>query len=123
MTANPLPRPQVQAAEEAVAEARQRQPMPFAGYAGVVRQLPQLLHRHGLGLTLAYLQMRGGGNRNSPFELTFAQLERWLFKALGLSGRGILGTLCGHDSRVYLEASQQAMLFARALCERVEKET
>src|SRR5207244_3001147 len=119
-TREALPRPQVQAAQEAVREARQSR-IPFRDYTNAVRQLPTLLHSHGLGLTLAYLQMRGGGNRNSPFDLLAGQLDRWLFSSLNVSGRGILAVLCGRDSRFYLEASGQADLFARALCACVEE--
>jgi hypothetical protein len=110
-----------QAADEAVVEARRGQ-FPFASHAGVVRQVPVLLHRHGLGVTLAFLAMRAGSNRNSPFETVRRQVDRWLLGRMGLSGLGALAALCGRDSKLYLEAASQAVLFARALCERVERE-
>jgi hypothetical protein len=121
-TQDALPRPHLQAADEGLAQARQTQ-CPFRDYSNVVRQLPTLLRRHGLGLTLAYLQMRGGGNRNSPAEIVLAQVERWLFKALGLSGRGVLPVLCTRDSAFYVEASLQARLFAAALVRCVERQS
>jgi hypothetical protein len=116
-----LPRPQVEAAEAAVAEARQAR-FPFRDYNTVVRQLPALLQRHGLGLTLAYLQMRGAGNQNSPYDLVYRQMDRWLQKALGLNVRGFLGALCSRDSRFYLEASNQASLLVRALSACLEEQ-
>jgi hypothetical protein len=120
-TTDALPRPQVQAAQEAVSEARRGQ-FPFTHYSTTVRQLPGLLNRHGLGMTLAYLQMRGAGSRNSPYDLVAGQMDRWLQKVMGVAGRGFLGILCNSDSRFYLEASQQAVLFARALSDHVEEQ-
>src|SRR5438105_2531633 len=120
-TKDALPQPQVRAAEECLVQARQSR-VTFRDYGNVVRQLPSLLQRHGLGLTLAYLQMRGGGNQNSPYELVSAQLNRWLVQALGLSARAALPVLCTRDSRFYLEAASQAILFAHALCTRVAEE-
>ena len=116
-----LPRPQVQAAAEALAEARQNRMNP-AGYRTVARMVPGLLQRHGLGLTLAYLQMRGAGNPNSPYELVYRQLDRWLQKSMGVSARGFLGVLCNRDSGFYLEASGQAWFYARALAVCVEEQ-
>jgi len=84
-------------------------------YKSVVRQLPMLLQRHGLGQTLAYLQVRGGGSSTSAFDLVLRQLDRWLLAALGVSGRGFLAVLSTRDSRFYREASEQAWLFVRSL--------
>jgi hypothetical protein len=121
-SADALPRPHLQAARHAVAEARQGR-FSFRDYQNVVKQLPVLLHRHGLGLTLAYLQMRGGGNRNSPYDMAAGHLDRALFEALGVSGRGpFLAMLCGRDSQFYLEATQHAVLIARALCACAEEQ-
>jgi hypothetical protein len=107
-------RPQVQAARQAFAESRQGR-IQARDYALVVRQLPMLLQRHGLGQALAYLQLRGGGNLNSPYELVARQMDRWLFSATGVAGRNFLGVLSGRDSRFYREATEHAWLFARAL--------
>src|SRR4051794_20263970 len=104
----------VQAARQAVAEARQAR-FPFGNYTLAVRQLPALLQRHGLGQTLAYLQMRGGGNPASPFDLLTRQLDRWLLQVTDASARGALAALAARDSRFYREAAEQAWLFVHAL--------
>jgi len=114
-----LPRPHEKAAQEAVAEAV-RVRCPKTHYAGVARQVPGLLQRHGLGQTLAYLLMRGGGNAGSPYDLIGRQLDRWVLQATNASGKGLLAVLSTRDSRYYLEASAQAWLFARALRDGVE---
>jgi hypothetical protein len=110
----------VQAARQAVAEARQAR-FPFANYTLAVRQLPALLQRHGLGQTLAYLQMRAAGNPTSPFDLLTRQLDRWLLEVTGASARGALAALSTRDSRFYREAAEQVWLFVHALCVYVEE--
>lgn len=107
-------RPHEQAARAALAEVKQSR-VQLYNYKGVVRQLPALLQRHGLGQTLAYLQVRGGGNPNSGFDLVLRQFDRWLLAALAASGRGALAVLAARDSRFYREATEQAWLFVRAL--------
>jgi hypothetical protein len=109
------PWPHLHAARNAIEEARQSA-FPMKHYTHIVmHQLPMLLHRHGLGQTLAYLQMRGGGNTKTPFELVARQMDRWLLQALEVSARGALAVLSAKDSRFYREASAQAWLFVRAL--------
>jgi hypothetical protein len=115
------PRPQVQAAREALAEAQQARRFPITNYMQVVRQLPMLLQRHGLGQTLAYLQLRAGGSPTSAFDLVGRQLDRWLLHVTAVPGRGALAALSTRDSRYYREASAQAWLFVRALCACVEE--
>ena len=114
------PRSTVQAAREAVAEARQGR-FPFTHYGLTVRQLPRLLQRHGLGQTLAYLQMRAAGNPTSPYDLLTRQLDRWLLEVTGASARGALAALSTRDSRFYREAAEQVWLFVHALCVYVEE--
>jgi hypothetical protein len=84
-------------------------------YAPLVKQLPLLFQRHGLGQTLAYLQVQGGGNPRSPADLVLRQLDRWLGGALNVSTKGTLAALSTRDSRFYREASEQAWLFLTAL--------
>ena len=57
--------PQSQAARQAIGEAA-KPPFIFKQYGLVVRQVAKLLHRHGLGQTLAYIQLRCTGRPNSP---------------------------------------------------------
>jgi len=113
-TTQPGARPHEQAAQAALAEVRPSR-VHLPNYKSVVRQLPMLLQRHGLGQTLAYLQVRGGGSSTSAFDLVLRQLDRWLLAALGVSGRGFLAVLSTRDSRFYREASEQAWLFVRSL--------
>jgi hypothetical protein len=114
--------PHLQAARQAVAEARQGR-WPFHNsYVPAVRQLPRLLQRHGLGQTLAYLHLRGAGNVNSPYDLVARQLDRWLLQATGVSARGALQALSARDTPFYREATEQAWLFACALRACAEEE-
>ena len=78
--------PQMQAARQALAEAAKVATMPRPAYRQAVHQLPMLLQRHGLGQTLAYLQMRGDGRPTSPFNVLLRQLDRWLLASLAVSG-------------------------------------
>ena len=108
------------AAREALAEGS-RPPYILQNYVSVVRQLPKLLQRHGLGQALAYLQMRGDGRPNSVFTLLARQLDRWLLTNLGVSDRSALAALAARDSRFYREASELAWLWARALVDRAKE--
>lgn len=96
------------------------------GYAqqqlpATARALMQTLQRHGLGQTLAHIQMRAASAKGAnPFELIGRHLDRWLLAATGASGRSALVVLAGRDSRYYCEATQQAWLFLRALAEAQE---
>jgi hypothetical protein len=107
--------PQIEAARQAVAEASKVRTMPRLSYRQAVRQLPALLQQHGLGQTLAYLQIRGEGRPASPYTVLLKQLDRWLLANLPVSGRSALAALAAGDSRLYLEASQYAWLFVSAL--------
>ncbi len=114
--------PQVQAARQAVAEAAKVATMPRESYRQTVKQLPLLLQRHGLGQTLAYLQLRGEGRPASPFTVLLRQLDRWLLVSLAVSGRSALAALSGRDSKFYREASEHAWLFVRTLRAVLEEE-
>jgi hypothetical protein len=107
-------------AREALAEGG-RHPFILQNYLAVVRLLPKLLQRHGLGQALACLQLRGEGRPNSTYTLLARQLDRWLLTNLGVSDRTALAALSTRDSRFYLEASELAWLFARALLESAEE--
>jgi hypothetical protein len=112
---------QHRAAREALAEGGTH-PYILQNYLAVVRQLPKLLQRHGLGQSLAYLQVRGEGRPNSAYTLLGRQVDRWLLTHLGVSDRSALAALSNRDSRFYREASELAWLFARAL-QALAKET
>jgi hypothetical protein len=98
---------------EALAEARQAR-FRFADYDRVVRQLPGLLQRHGLGQTLAFLQLRAA-SPTSPYTMVLRQLDRWVTRAMAVSAPGALAALSAQDSRFYQEATAQTWLFVRAL--------
>jgi hypothetical protein len=105
---------QRRAAREALGEGG-RHPYILQNYLAVARQLPKLLQRHGLGQSLAYLQLRGEGRPNSAYTLMGRQLDRWLLTNLGVSDRSALAAISTRDSRFYREASSLAWLFVRAL--------
>ncbi len=107
--------PQGHSARQAIAEAG-RLPFSRSHLVAVVRSLPAVLRRHGLGQTLAFLQMRGGAAKGpGPHEFVAKHLDRWLLSVTGASGRTALAALAAQDSRFYREASEQAWRFLREL--------
>jgi hypothetical protein len=112
--------PQTQAARQAVGEAA-KAPLLGKQYGIVLRQVTKLLQRHGLGQTLAYIQLRRAGRPGSPYDLLGRQLDRWLLAALGVSAPSALVAIASRDSRFYLEASEQAWLFLRAVRQGLEE--
>jgi len=112
---------QGRAAREALGEGG-RHPYILQNYLAVVRLLPKLLQRHGLGQTLACLQVRAQGRPNSAFALMGRQLDRWLLTNLGIADRSALSAIAARDSRFYREASELAWLFVRALQESAKEE-
>ena len=111
--------PQRQAARQAIGEVA-KAPLIIKQYGLVVRQVAKLLQRHGLGQTLAYIQLRSSGRPGSPYNLLGRQLDRWLLTALGVSASSALVAIASRDSRFYLEASEQAWLFVRAVRQGLE---
>jgi hypothetical protein len=112
--------PHRQAAREALAEAA-KGPFPLKHYTQVVQQLQMLIQRHGLGQSLACLQMRGDGKPTSPYSMLVRQLDRWLLFSMAVSARSALAALSTRDSQFYREASEQAWLFIRALRQDLEE--
>ena len=112
--------PQSQAARQAISEAA-KPPFVIKHYGIVVRQVAKLLHRHGLGQTLAYMQLRGTGRPGNHYDLLGRQLDRWLRAALAISAPSALLAIASRDSRFYLEASEQAWLFLRAVRQGLEE--
>ena len=108
------------AARQAIAEAS-KPPMILKFYSVVVGQVLKLLHRHGLGQTLAYIQLRAAGKPGSPYSLLGRQIDRWLVTNLGISAASTLAALTSRDSRFYLEATEQTWLFVRAVRRELEK--
>lgn len=106
--------PQRQAAQRAISEAK-TPPFVFAQYGLAVRQAAKVLKRHGLGQTLAYVQLRATGRPGSPYDLLGRQLDRWLLAALGTKAPSALAAIASRDSRFYLEASEHGWVFLRAL--------
>jgi alkylated DNA nucleotide flippase Atl1 len=106
--------PQREAARGSIAEAV-KSPVVTRGYVHAARQVTKVLHRHGLGQTLAYMRLRAGGKPNSPYELLARQLDRWLLSTLAVKAPSALDALTTRDSCFYLEANEQAWLFIEAL--------
>jgi hypothetical protein len=106
--------PHKQAARQALADAS-KPPFSVKQYSLVARQASKMFHRHGLGQTLAYLQLRSSGRTDSPYDLLARQIDRWVLAALAVSAPSTLAALSSRDSRFYLEASEQAWLFLNAV--------
>jgi CRISPR/Cas system CMR-associated protein Cmr5 small subunit len=94
----------------------------FDVYLSLARQIPLILHQHGLGQTLAYLQMRGDGRSNSPYQLLYQHLTHWLAMNLGLPEEDVLKSLTRADSEGYVRATQATRLLLLALRTAVEDE-
>jgi hypothetical protein len=84
-------------------------------YEDLVGQTWLLLHQHGLGQTLAYLQARGGNRPESPYQLLFEHLTRQLATRHPRLSNDILAALVKEDSRVYRQASAETWGFLKAL--------
>jgi CRISPR type III-B/RAMP module-associated protein Cmr5 len=87
----------------------------FDVYLSLARQLPLILHQHGLGQTLAYLEMRGGDRSNSPYQLLRQHLTHWLAMNLGLPEEDVLKSLTRTDSEGYVRATRAARHLLLAL--------
>ena len=83
----------------------------FTHYVNQVSGMPLLLHKHGLGQMLAYLQMRGGNRRSSPHELIFQQVARRLAQVYPLPGDNLLDHLTQVDSQQYRRLTEEAGAF------------
>jgi len=105
-------------AADCIAEAQEHGSL--SRYAGVIKQLPALLRQHGLGQTLAYCTMRGGGREASPYHLIYFQIARRLSQIWPLTDRDLLTHLTRTDSREYLQMAEEARLFTLALYDVVE---
>ena len=107
-------RPELRAAQIAVAEVRQKR-LGMNQYAANLRQLISILDQHGLGQMLAFALGRGGGQDRSPYELLYQQIGRWLTETTELSGDDILTALTENNSRIYREATEQTWRLLSAL--------
>ena len=106
---------QRRAAREALAEGG-RPPFVKQQYVSVVRQLQNVLQRHGLGQALVYLEMRGDGRPNSAFTLLSRQLGRWLVTNMGVTEPDDgLAALAGQPGQPVLSRGERAGLAVRAL--------
>jgi hypothetical protein len=112
--------PQREAARGLIAEAV-KGPVITRDYMQAVRQVTKVLHRHGLGQSLAYMRLRASGKPNSPYELLTRQLDQWLLSTLSVKAPSALGALTTRDSRFYLEASEQAWLLIEALGQEIKE--
>ncbi len=112
--------PQTQAARQAIVDAA-KGPLIRKEYGIALRQITKLMQRHGLGQTLAYIELRSAGRPGSPYNLLGRQLDRWVLAALGISARSALEAIASRDSRFYLEASEQAWVFLRAVRQGLEE--
>jgi hypothetical protein len=111
--------PHRQAAAAAIAEAA-KSPFPLKQFASAVQQFQMTLRRHGLGLALAWLELRSGGKPGSPYMLLTRQMDRWLLTTLAVSARSALAAISARDSLFYREASAQAWRFVSAVREHLE---
>jgi CRISPR/Cas system CMR-associated protein Cmr5 small subunit len=94
----------------------------FDVYLSLAQQLPLILHQHGLGQTLAYLQMRGGDRAQSPYQLVLKHLTHWLAMTLGLPEEDVLTNLTRAESGVYLQATEEVRHLILALRAAAEDE-
>ncbi len=106
-------------AQRAVEEASQQ--TPFTHYAMIISSLPLLLHRHGLGQTLSYLQIRGGDREQSPYTVVYRQLTERLNAVFSLHHSDLLNSITRMSSPQYLQLAIEAHAYAIALCQAVNE--
>jgi hypothetical protein len=94
----------------------------YGHYISAVAELPLLLGRHGLGQTLAYLQLRGAGRETSPYDFVYQQVARRLIQLFPVGETDLLTFVTRCNSRQYLLLAEEARLFAAALYEAAEDE-
>ncbi len=94
----------------------------YGHYISTVAELPLLLSRHGLGQTLAYLQLRGAGRATSPYDFIYQQLARRLAQLFPVGETDLLTFVTRCDSQQYLRLAEEARLFAAALYYAAEDE-
>lgn len=82
-------------------------------YEILASNLILLISKHGLGQTLAHLEIRGGDRYDSPYQLLADHLTRWLSTSLDLTEG--LSDLTTEDSELYMRATDEACRFALAL--------
>ncbi len=87
----------------------------YGHYISTVAELPLLLSRHGLGQTLAYLQLRGAGRDTSPYDFVYQQVARRLMQLFPVGETDLLIFVTRCDSQQYLRLAEEARLFAAAL--------
>lgn len=87
----------------------------YGHYISTVAELPLLLNRHGLGQTLAYLQLRGAGRDTSPYDFVYQQVARRLMQLFPVGETDLLIFVTRCDSQQYLRLAEEARLFAAAL--------
>ena len=110
-----------QAAVACVAEAKRQ--VQLKHYVQVVKQLPAVVHRHGLGQALTWLRVQSGGKANSPYAVLGRQIDAWLLQVAGVSERTALDALTKRDTQFYLQMAAQIAIFLRALRAQVEGES
>ncbi len=84
-------------------------------YSEAASAIPLVLHRHGLGQTLSYLQIRGGHRERSPYTLIYHQLAERLNAVFSLPDEDLLSSVTRLDSRQYLRLASEAHAYALAL--------
>jgi hypothetical protein len=102
------------AVAQALAEARKQRH--FRHYVNLLTRLPLLLHQHGLGQTLAYLQLRGANrSEEGPNALLYTQLTRRLSELMPAGGDDVLLNLTEANSTEYRQLAEEAGQFMVAL--------
>lgn len=110
---NPALNERAEAVSRALDEA-QKHPQ-YRHYTIAANTLPLLLHKHGLGQTLAYLQIRSDNRPNSPYMLLFEHLKRRLAQLYPITADNILDHLTQVDSVQYRRLAEEARDFTIAL--------
>ncbi len=108
-----LPKERDEFAARAVEEARRL--TNFFHYGDIASSLPLLLHRHGLGQTLSYLQIRGGGREQSPYTHVYRHLAERLNAVFSLPDDDLLNSITRLNSQQYLRLASEAHAYALAL--------
>jgi hypothetical protein len=116
MTAGTQPPLDERAAAVAQALAEARKQRHFRHYVNLLTRLPLLLHQHGLGQTLAYLQLRGANrSEEGPNALLYTQLTRRLSELMPAGGDDVLLHLTQANSSEYRQLAEEAAQFMLAL--------
>lgn len=81
-------------------------------YGSLVRGLPAMIQRDGLGQSLAFLLAKDKGNRSTPHWYAYQHLSKWMCGYFKIEGKqDLLDWLLKQSSERYRQATTEAQAY------------